>query len=351
MPNMALFLMTYDSFPLKEAKEVRGPHTKAIKDGKDYLTENVELLNLGKTVFAEQCASCHSSKRPENLPKDPEEQKRAWRELVFKKDFLENNYLSDDQRHSVLELGTNAQRAMGTNAMSGWTWGQMSSQTYKDQRKPLIDLVDHDKTGKPIPLYNPLTGLYDLHWKGHEGFYRTPTLVSIWATAPYFHNNSLGKYTGDPSVHGRMEAYEDGMRKLLWPETREGVRSIKRTTAVTSLPDIFPGLKSHLKGFDDMQLEILELPAGTPVNLLMSVNPTHAPKLFAAYIAGVLGGKPRRQFKSLIDSRREAGIEAVEKKLLEVNTCPDFIEDRGHTYGSHLTDEQKYALIEYMKYF
>jgi hypothetical protein len=39
------------------------------------------------------------------------------------------------------------------------------------------------------------------------------------------------------------------------------------------------------------------------------------------------------------------------EKLLEVNMCPDFIEDRGHTYGRELSDDDKRALIEYMKYF
>jgi hypothetical protein len=348
MPNMATFLMSYDSFPLQEAKET---DSSKGKDGKAYLTRDEAVLKEGKIAFAENCASCHSSKTPESLTGSPDDQKRAWRELVFKKDFLEGNYLSDDQRHSVLEIGTNAQRAEGTNAQSGWTWGQMSSQTYKDQRKEQITLVDHDANGKAIPLYNPLSGKYDLNWKGSAAFYRTPTLVSIWATAPYFHNNSLGKYNGDPSVRGRMEAYEDGMEKLLWPEKRDGVKSIKTTTAETSLPDIFPGLQSHLKGFDDMELKLLQLPKGTPVNLLMSVNPKYMPQILGAYVKGVLGGKPRRQFKGLVDSRREAGIEAVEKKLLELNTCPDFIEDRGHTFGSNLSDQQKHALIEYMKYF
>ncbi len=351
MPNMATFLMSYDSFPLKEAKESRTPGTKDVKDGASYLSRDETLLKEGKIAFAENCASCHSSKRPDPYPATAAEQKKAWRDLVFKSDFLEGNYLSDDDRHSVLEIGTNAQRAMGTNAMSGSTWGQMSSQTYKDQRKPMITLVDHDKDGKEVPLYNPLTGKYDIHWQGHAAFYRTPTLVSIWATAPYFHNNSLGKFTGDPSVRGRMDAYNDGMKKMLWPETRDGVKSIKVTSSVTSLPDLFGGLKSHLKTFDDMNLEILELPVGTPVNLLMSFNPVHAPKIFEAYVAGVLEGKPRKQFKGLVDRRREAGIEAIEKKLLELNSCPDFIEDRGHTFGSQLSDRQKNALIEYMKYF
>ena len=50
--------------------------------------------------------------------------------------FLVDNYLSDDQRYPLSKVGTNAQRAMGTNAMGGHTWGQMSSQTYKDERGP-----------------------------------------------------------------------------------------------------------------------------------------------------------------------------------------------------------------------
>ncbi len=331
MPNMATFLMSYDSFPLSEAP-----------NGKNFLTHDKKLLEQGKIVFAENCASCHSSKVPQNLPQDQIGQKKAWRELVMREDFLKDNYLSDDQRHSVLEIGTNMQRAQGTNAMKGWTWGQMSSLTYKEQRAPVVT-YDH--------LYNPLTQSFDLKWKGHAAFYRTPTLVSIWATAPYFHNNALGKFTGDPSVEGRMDAYDDAMEKLLHSSKRDGVKSIKVTTAPTSLPDIFPGLQGHLKKFDDMDLKIFELPTGTPVNLLMSVNPTHFPSVLGAYVKGVLAGKARKHFKSLVDNRREAGIEAAKRRLLEINTCPDFIEDKGHTFGETLSESDKKALTEYMKYF
>lgn len=349
MPNMATFLMSYDSYPLAEAVEtIKGPEAKP---GKAYLTEDEVMLREGKTVFADNCASCHSSKRPDPMPTGTEEQKKAWRELVFKKDFLTDNYLSDDERHSILEVGTNAQRAEGTNAQAGWTWGQMSSQTYKDQRKPIVELVDHDADGNPRPLYNPLTKKYDLKWKGHQAFYRTPTLVSIWATAPYLHNNSVGLYTGDPSVNGRMRAYQDGMEKLLWPEKRLGVNSIKVTSDETSLPDVFEGLHSHLKIFNEMDMKIMMFPKGTPINLLMSLNPKYAPQLLEAYLKGVLQGEPQSHYKSLIDRRREAGQDAMKAKMLELNTCPDFVEDRGHLFGSKLSDHEKQALIEYMKYF
>ncbi len=340
MPNMATFLMSYDSFPLAEAD-----------GGKKFLSTDERLLKQGKIVFAENCASCHSSKFPNPMPEGAEAQKKAWTELVLQKDFLDHNYLSDDERHSVLEIGTNAQRAEGTNAQAGSTWGQMSSLTYKKQREGSITLVDHDLNGNSSPLYNPLTGKYDIVWKGRPAFYRTPTLVSIWATAPFLHNNALGKYNGDPSVKGRIEVYNDAVEKMLWPERRDGVKSIKVTTTETNLPDIFIGLKDRLKKFDDMDLKILEFPKGTAVNLMMNLNPKHLPGLMGAYLAGVLQGKPRKQFKSFVNSRREAGIEAVEKKMLELNSCPDFIEDRGHTFGSKLTDQQKKALIEYMKYF
>lgn len=351
MPNMATFLMSYVSYPLGEARENEAAPTAAAKPGKAYMTRNESVLREGKTAFAENCASCHSSKRPEPMPQAPADQLKAWRELVFRKDFLEDNYLSDDDRHSVLELGTNAQRAEGSNAQAGSTWGQMSSETYKEQRRPMIELVDHDAQGAAIPLYNPLTGKYDLKWTGHQAFYRTPTLVSIWATAPYLHNNSVGLFNGDPSVKGRMAAYQDGMEKLLWPERRRGLQSIKVTTDETSLPEIFQGLQSRLKRFNDMDMKIMTFPKGTPVNLLLNLNPKFGPELLEAYLKGVLKGEPRSHYKGLINRRREAGMDALKRKMLELNTCPDFIEDRGHTFGSKLNDSQKLALIEYMKYF
>ena len=46
-----------------------------------------------------------------------------------------------------------------------------------------------------------------------------------------------------------------------------------------------------------------------------------------------------------------AALQHVHEKMLEVSLCPDFIEDRGHTFGRDLSDQDKRALIEYMKYF
>ena len=59
---------------------------------------------------------------------------------------------------------------------------------------------------------------------------RSASLTSVWATAPYLHNNSVGVFVKDPSVSARMAAFGDGMEKLLWPEKRLGARSIPVTT-------------------------------------------------------------------------------------------------------------------------
>ena len=70
-----------------------------------------------------------------------------------------------------------------------------------------------------------------------------------------------------------------------------------------------------------------------------------------AYVDGVLGGQPKTEFGRLQGINRAKGQAAMLKRLLEVNTCPDFIEDKGHYYGRNMSDEDKRALIEYIKYF
>src|SRR5207248_10360185 len=139
---------------------------------------------------------------------------------------------------------------------------------------------------KPIPRYNPPTSNHDIEFTASKLFYRTPTLVSIWATAPYLHNNSVGLYNGDPSLAGRMAAYEDAMTKLLSPERRLGVGSMLVTTQDSKLPDFFPMLKmmpefADLPGLD---LDLINVPKGTPVNLIMNLHVKDVKAVLQAYV-------------------------------------------------------------------
>jgi cytochrome c5 len=351
MPNMALYLSTHDGFPLKDAIEAEG---KGSKNGKDYLTTDADVLRKGKVAFADHCARCHSSKKPDNLPEDAEARKKAWRDLVLRDDFLTDNYLSDDERYPCSELGTNIARALSPNWDAGGGYGQMSSLGFKQNQAGTEQVFDHDRAGKPIPLYNPLTGKHDIKFTAKNLFYRTPTLVSIWATAPYLHNNSVGLYNGDPSVAGRMAAYEDGMTKLLWPERRLGVGSMLVTTQDSKLPDFFPMLMKMMPEFSDLpglDLGLINVPKGTPVNLLMNLHARDVKAVLQAYVDGILQGHPRSEFAELRTKNHAQGQKRLMEKLVEVSTCPDFIEDRGHTYGRELSDDDKRALIEYMKHF
>jgi hypothetical protein len=48
---------------------------------------------------------------------------------------------------------------------------------------------------------------------------------------------------------------------------------------------------------------------------------------------------------------RITGSGAVNGLFLLMDKAPDFVQDRGHTYGAAMADDEKRALIEYMKLF
>jgi hypothetical protein len=130
---------------------------------------------------------------------------------VEQPDFWKENYLSTDMRIPVTLTRTNSARAMATNGLHGQMWEDLSSQTYKEL----------NPIGR-ISYRDPFSGAersYDAPGGG-RGYYRVPTLISIWATAPLLHNNALGKFNNDPSVEGRLAAFDDAAIKLFWPEKR-----------------------------------------------------------------------------------------------------------------------------------
>ena len=126
------------------------------------------------------------------------------------------------------------------------------------------------------------------------------------------------------------------------------------TTEDSKLPDFFPMLKKVLPEFADLpglDLDLINVPKGTPVNLIMNLHAKDVKAVLQAYVDGVLQGQPQEKFAELRTKNHALGQQRLMEKLLEVNMCPDFIEDRGHTYGRELSDDDKRALIEYMKYF
>ncbi len=79
------------------------------------------------------------------------------------------------------------------------------------------------------------------------------------------------------------------------------------------------------------QEALLTVPAGTPLNLYFNLGPAAVPYALKAHL------------KYRNDPRRLA------EELLKLSDCPDLVEDRGHTYGADLTEQEKKDLTEFLK--
>jgi hypothetical protein len=336
--------------------------------GAQFLATDQNVLDRGKIVFAENCAACHSSRQPSVEPFGPEgkitENAKNWfRAEVMKPDFFTDNFLSDERRHPVTQIGTNSTRAAATNATRNHIWDNFSSDTYKNL--PPIGTFEVDNpyspTGKSrvsIPLRGEPNG---------PGYYRPPSLISLWSSAPFLHNNAVGidpttAMPGDVSVAARMKAFQDGIEKMLWIQPRGTL--IWKTTKKSYidipkpyLPDVLQKAadRHHLIDEGTQSLRLGPIPEGTPINLLANTNLD--PGLS-------LGVKRVKLLNAIIDTlwkikRDHLNDDQVKDlmrtelvpKFLALNKCPDFYEDKGHDFGRALPIEDKRALIELLKTF
>lgn len=336
---------------------VARPHKLAdAPGGEAHLTADEKVLARGREVFAESCAGCHSSKRPpaDIGPGSPEG--RDWFvKAVQQDDFLDGNFLGSEARYPVTEIRTNATRAVARNALDGHIWDNFSSATYKNL--PPVGAID---------VWDPFTGK-SRKWTvpgDGRGYYRPPSLISIWASAPFFHHNALGKHVHGVSVDERLEAFDDAVEKLLWPEKRDGVKSIWRTSTESWLqvPESYlhgalaRKLRKNMETDPDTGARYFRfgpIPEGTPVNLVSNLDLELSGFRKAAKLAkfGI------RTKKALKEIRRDGltGDDATQRlmklvpDMFELSACPDFVQDKGHYYGTDLTDREKRALIEYLK--
>ncbi len=389
--NMALFfLKTTDPHYLKDAP-----------GGQAYLSNDQAQITRGKTVFAERCARCHSSKIPEPAPgvddargcngKDyltcwqkywewtkTEDFKQKMRQIVLADDFLKDNYLSTEFRVPVTLLQTNACSPLATNAIGGNIWDNFSSQSYKDL----------PSVGK-ITWYHPLTGEAHEYMMpaGGRGYTRPPSLISLWSTAPFLLNNSVGEFQSSPSVEARMRSFQNSIEQMLWPEKRDkdsilGDKipgMIDRTTEQSYLrvaPGYLPGFMQGHSGFlsrwfpsifADEGIEIGPLPKGTPVSLLSNID------LFTETSGLVDRARRDKEILSLLveikkalvrlppgasDAQGREVLSPLVEPMLRFSKCPDLIVNRGHYFGTDkfqeepgLSEQDKRALIEFLKTF
>lgn len=271
-PAMALFLAKAGT-----------PHKLAnAPGGADYLKDDVATLARGKDVFAENCAGCHSSKAPPPPPAvnigtcdganylgcwdkywswtKTDDFKSQMRAIVAKPDFLDENFLSTDMRVPSTLLQTNVCSPLGTNAIAGHIWEDFSSQTYKDLPSVGTMTVQDPITASLRQFTMPAGG---------RGYTRPASLVSLWSTAPFLQNNSVGRFEVEPSVAARMRSFDDSIRQMLWPERRQ--RDDK-------LGGKLPGMIDRLEGPAYLSIPNGYLPK--PIRATMPVWNWLAPGLF-----------------------------------------------------------------------
>jgi hypothetical protein len=331
-------------------------------------------LVRGKTVFAERCASCHSSKFPQPPADDDPgncsgnyldcwnrywtwtktpEYKQQMTKLALADDFLKDNYLSNDLRVPLPVVGTNACIALSANGTAGQMWEQYTSKTYRSL-----------PSAGSITWYHPVSGaarqlnLPD----GGRGYLRPPSLSALWSTAPYLANNSVGRFDGKWDAASRLAAFQESIQELLWPERREKdgqlgdrvpgkmdrtmSRTMLRLTARALPEEMLTVLDPPIKFLPHFSLpesvEIGPIPADTPVGLLANLN-----VLDSRAVALLL--RMKRELKN------EADFAKFVDPLLELSACPDFVVNRGHYFGTGLdgetplTDQQKKDLIEFLR--
>jgi hypothetical protein len=153
-----------------------------------------------------------------------------------------------------------------------------------------------------------------------------------------------------------MEAFNDAISKLLWPEKRLDKDSIWRTTRECSLQIQASALPEPLRTIlkpnldSDGYFRIGMIPEGTPINLLANINPDADPKELVAVCLKVKKTLAEIKLKNLDHAAAAEVLKTeVALELFKISKCPDLIEDRGHYFGTGLSDADKLALIEYLK--
>ena len=326
---------------------------------------------IGRGVFARNCAGCHSSQENRNENTDFRATDPA--DPTRRVDFLSN-----EKPILATRVGTNAARAMHSNHMATRVWDQYSSREVKE--RPADPKLDEVMKG------------------GGRGYYRPPSLLSVWAYAPFMLNNAMGpEVCGTPSnkeidfysspyvdendklvaspppcvkfdvsVNGRYELFKQSIDQLLNPAKRG--RKVKLAGE-----DIIVDIASNVKlGPIEINSLSLKLPKGSPAVMLNSLRykdmiqdivlAKRDPAKLDEKYAGTLTPERIAELKNGLDRLRPAftvGRGQVTIDITQPKDQADFIqkfysnvlgkvENSGHMFGTNLSDDDKKALIAFL---
>jgi hypothetical protein len=320
-------------------------------------------VERGRQIFSENCVECHSS------TSDHGPDFRAEAAPGLRADFLSN-----ETPIPVTRVGTYRSRALHSNHMKGHVWEEYGSETLR-ARQPVDRIPDpHD---------------------GGRGYYRPVSLISLWAFAPFMHNNAIGPelcggptnpanelyrspyvlpdsvkpmpnpppcWKFDPSVEGRYKLFKASIEELLNPSSRVPKITLIAEPVIVDGPT-FPGDEN---GFS------LQIPAGVPAAIVGNLR--HKELVGDLVLAKVDVSRLRQKYQS-----RGAEVDKIVSELQEIlkqlqlglardpnsviaevgrdhlpfiqrmysNSTAD-VENAGHTFGQSLSAQDKKALIAFL---
>jgi hypothetical protein len=285
--------------------------------------------------------------------------------------------MGNDQATLVSEVGTFRCRALHSNHMKGHVWEQYGSETLRS------------RPGDPA-LQDPSGG--------GRGYYRNISLLSVWAHAPFLHNNALGPelcgrpankandfYRSpyvtadgkpldgpaapacslyDPSVEGRFALFKASMRDLLNPQQRVAkITRFSENVTIPFGPRIWDGEEEQqVLGFK------VTIPSGTRSGALgnfqhkqfvqdLLLSKLHPVEL-QERLNRTLGEKRGGEVLASLNQIREEVVRAPERMVDEVSkhrellavysSCTADVENEGHRFGEGLPAADKLALTAFL---
>lgn len=363
--DVANFLLSGRPTDLYAARGYDDPRDLEVELEREFGAGSVER---GRQVFAQTCARCHSSQKPpyDNVDfraPDPNDPSRRI-------DWLGNDLLTP-----ASEVGTFRGRALHSNHMKSRVWEQYASLTL--QANPADPNLKEVMKG------------------GGRGYYRNISLLSVWAHAPFLHNNAIGPeicgapasaenqlyvspyvdadgkplanspacWPYDTSVEGRYELYKASMDALLNPDKRIPKMHLLGTDMVVDIaPEIELGeLNTGLS---------LRVPKGFPAGLInnlrfkdliqdMVLLKTDRDKLAAKY-DGILSDDKQAELVAALEGTINdflanprgyvLDLSVVQNRYIQAfySNNVDLIDNAGHRFGENLSPADKAALTAFM---
>lgn len=301
----------------------QGPH----RDG---------VFEAGRRVYARDCAKCHSSMKPTLPGQKRDENFFKSVDFLAEKDGVRVDWLGNDERTPISEVQTNTCRALHANHSRGHVWEEFASNTFLK--------------------WPPAPGVRELEGKdaSGRGYLRNISLINMWASAPFFHNNALGPELCSPfftetqlgcvqpdgSVEARLKMFDESVRQLLNPAIRP-----KKVSTLDQELTLNLGIKMGV--LENPTKLSLRIPKGTPVGLVGNMDER---TLVENLLKKIEKQGNSIDFGALFKMMKELSTnpQALQDELRKASNCADLNENKGHEFGATLNSDDKEALIAFM---